>query len=285
MLLINNTNCFPLKINLNEKINISNKNILDFLAYGYCRYINVRGKNKGKCCGRRLKKNRSYCFEHNYNINKKNKKTQSKIIKKIEIDVYTSTTQLICYHNDKKEIKKIDHIKIRDKFIDSNSIGIKEKPKIPLLICYNNYGKLFKRKKRLNKKQRLRKKLNKKEIDVGASKLDLDIEYNNVDIKNLNDTYLLSIIGDVTIPLKKWPLELQYYRDFLEYEIMYFHCFINKSKEDIPKVWIFYKVDGVFNNIKITYSKLHDILIKKYSRTSINNFIKYYYEEELSILR
>lgn len=167
MLLINNTNCFPLNINLNENINISNKNILDFLADGYCRYINVRGKNKGKCCGRRLKKNRSYCFEHNYNINKNNKKIQSKIIKKIEIDVYTSTTQLICYYNDKKEIKKIDHIKIRDKFIDSNSIGIKEVPKIPLLICFYNENTIFKdyirkNKKRIkNKNKKKKQKLNK----------------------------------------------------------------------------------------------------------------------------
>lgn len=177
MLLINNTNCFPLNMNLNENINISNKNIFDFLADGYYRYITVRAKNKGKCCGRRLKKNRSYRFEHNYNINKNNKKIQSKIINKIEIDVYTSTNQLICYYNDKKEIKKIDHIKISDEFVDSNSIGIKEIPKIPLLICFYNENTIFKQYIK-NIKKRLKNKIRKKNQKLNRLKTkNIKLEY------------------------------------------------------------------------------------------------------------
>jgi hypothetical protein len=254
--------------------NLCDSNVSDFIPQGFCSYINKKGQKKGMCCGRLLRKKREYCYEHTYNSSKSNSN-------KIDLDLATS----ININNSIKAIPKyLKEIKIIDPFHNNNNLKIQETPlKRNLLICYNNDNVLFKRKKRRNKKQRLRKKLIKKEIDAGTSKLDLNIEYNNINIKDLNDNYLFDIMGDITIPLKIWPLELQYHKDILEYKVIYFHCFINKGKNDIPKVLLYYRKKDVFNNIKITYSELYNLLIKKYNKDSINKFIEYYYKEELSI--
>jgi hypothetical protein len=39
---------------------------------------------------------------------------------------------------------------------------------------------------------------------------------------------------------------------------MYFHCFINKSKEEIQKVWLFYNENNsVFNDVSVGDGKLY----------------------------
>jgi hypothetical protein len=90
---------------------------------------------------------------------------------------------------------------------------------------------------------------------------------------------MLNIVGDVYFPIKKWEVELDYYKDLINYKVLYFHCFININKEDINKVWLFYEKDTVLNNIIINYRQLYNILIKQYSKQSILDFIYYYYKD------
>lgn len=281
MLLINNTDCFPLNKFLNSVPNICNKNILEFMADGYCKYVNFRGKNKGKCCGRKLKKDRKYCFEHNYNINKNNKKNQSKIFKKIEVDVYTSITQLICYYNDKKDIEKINHIKISDKFIDNDSIGIKENPKIPLLVCFYNENTIFKDyiKKYKKKLKRKRQRKNKNRY----KKADLQLSYENIYVKDLNNEKLIMNIDCGFMNIKQWPCNYESYKELIPYKIHYFHNYYNNEDCNKKSVVLFYKVNNIFKYKEITYSELYLLLINDYNENSVKNFIKKYYKEELSI--
>lgn len=107
MFLLNNKNCFPLELSMvsNDKPLNTICNILDCFSNSYCKYTNIRGKNKNRICGRRKYKDREYCYEHNYNVYKKSvknveqkqnisRKTLDKIIyeKKMEnqIDVLPS---------------------------------------------------------------------------------------------------------------------------------------------------------------------------------------------------
>lgn len=92
MYLINN-NFFSLYNDVIPFYNISNENIMKFLKKGFCRYKNIKGKNKNKYCGRKTRGCREYCFQHYYNINKQfiNKKPyNTKCLIKKKITNYVS---------------------------------------------------------------------------------------------------------------------------------------------------------------------------------------------------
>lgn len=223
MLLINNKNCFPMKNHFWDDIKIKKFeeiNIVEYISERYCKYINVRGKNKGKCCGRYKYKNREYCYEHTYNVNKsKNQKTKNtdtltlyketnfsevQNLKTNKIDDFISKNRLlICYHNDNKDLIKINRIIIIDKFNNNYMLKLEEKNnndnRKPLLICYKNDDSLF---KDYIKKIKKRKKNKMKKIKYKNNK-NLKIIENKFNIFNCNAQKYLNQYEDINYKDRK----------------------------------------------------------------------------------
>lgn len=141
------------------------------------------------------------------------------------------------------------------------------------VIVYDNVFKSRLKKYIENKKKRNRKKKSKH----NKNKI-LDIKHKDmVNVNDLNNKIMSEHIDSGFICIKIWPMEYKYYNDFLEYEIIYFHCFITDDIND-KFVLLFYKdKKDLFNCKEITYKHLYNLLIREYNKESVIKFIKYYY--------
>jgi hypothetical protein len=201
MFFINNKSC-PLNVYCLSKDNLAN---------GFCKYINVRGKNKGNICGRKLNTKKEYCYEHTYNINKcknvknKCKKTNEEIKTNNKIDEISC--KYICYYNDK--VNSFKNILIYDKFTNNSSLDFIE-PVLnrKLYICYYNEDTLFK-----NILLKIQKKRNKNKNKKKNKKIKLQLAKLNKLI-NINEEILK--IKEINKKVYKWAddnLKTDYYKD------------------------------------------------------------------------
>lgn len=243
MLLINNKNCFQLNKLFNLIPNICNENVLEYMADGFCIYINKIGKNKGKCCGRQLRKKREYCYEHTYNT--RNNNIKEKNLKNKKLDVFKS--------------KKIQ---IHDPFYNNISLDIHEKPlERSLLICYNNENTIFKDYIRKNKK-RIKNKNKKKNQKLNRLKnKNIKLEY----IDEGLDSFGFPISNKIKSPfpydkvcIKNIEYKCRYYTfSRIKKEIKLFLIRLNNNEEEI----IFYD-----------YYEFEKLLINVYNKDFVNEY-------------
>lgn len=248
--------------------------------------------NKMKCkylsCDKYRKKGSTFCpFHYNkydnsdilfFEDKKVDEKTSSLDDNNKQMVLYNKNRNIYLFNKniymylDTKYDKIYEFIKYIYNRDSSNIINLIEK-KENNLVKYFDLNKKFKKYKD-NKKKRLRKK---NKILKEKNKPHINIKEIIIDSKKLNNKTLIENTNGINISIKIWPLDYENYKEILNLEIIYFHCYINREKEDKPKVLLFYKKDNNFSNIIITYKELYNILIKEYNSKSVYDFIIYYY--------
>lgn len=144
------------------------------------------------------------------------------------------------------------------------------------IIIYNNVFKKRLKKYIENKKKRIKQKRNKKD----KNKKTLNIKYKNINVSILNNERLIEKIDCGRMEIKLWPMSFDYYKDFLNYNIKYFHCYYSDNIND-KYVILFYKNEkSIINYKEITYKELYDLFIREFNKESIIKFIKYYYKND-----
>lgn len=142
------------------------------------------------------------------------------------------------------------------------------------IIIYNNNFNARLKKYIFNKKKRIKQRKSKK------NKKELKIKYIDVKVSDLNNEMLNEKIDSGWMNIKIWPMSPNYYKDFLNYEIKFFHCYYTNNIKD-KYVILFYKNEkNIINYKEITYRQLFDLLIREFNKISIIDFLKYYYKND-----
>lgn len=208
----------------------------------------------------------------------------SELSKKMRIHSASNSEMQVVLYNHNVEFKKYYFLDSIYKYINKNKyencINTLKKYNFSKLhenIYYEQIQKENKRvkNKKKNKKRRLKLKEKKR---IEKNKIDLFISYSPINTKYIVPNVFDGIIIEDYVNLMKWPLKKDSYKEICNYEIAYFHCFINIKTEDTQKVKLFYYKNDELNNISITYKKLHNLLITEYNSYSVLEFIKKYFK-------
>lgn len=141
-----------------------------------------------------------------------------------------------------------------------------------IIILYKNVFKTKLKKYIENKKKKARQKKSKQK----KNKI-LDIKYVDIKVSILNNELLNEKIDSGWMNIKIWPLKYDTYKDFLQYEIKYFHCYYCNNINNKSAV-LFYDINNEITYREITYKDLYYLLVKEYNKESVLSFINCYYK-------
>lgn len=238
-LLLNNSKCFP--FNPLDPCLSNFDNLLNCLSQGYCSYINKKGKNKNKICGRKLNKNRELCFEHYYNSYKKKNKIKIQKNQQIESE-YLFNPNSYYFNEYKKYLYNLDNYDyiIYEKYSNEYLVY-----KEYLDNIYFNYDEtIIKKYKEIDV---IKCKNNSKEDLIYPAKDMENIEKKNINKINYESFYYVKYLKNIESILTNDDSYIDYIKDILNIESKEFN---EKSIQLNNKNVKLDKVDENSKNIK-----------------------------------